>query len=405
MTDMRILIVSTSERVGGGAIAASRLYHALSEYGADVRMLVRDRQTSDCRVTAVGNMFPKLWERLCVWCLNGFDRRAMWQVDLANAGVSLLQTPEYWQADVIHLHWVNQGMLSLSALQRMIADGKRIVWTLHDEWPYLGVCHYRASCTCEQCVGCPLIGGAVAHRLWKRKRRIYERAADKGLLTFVGCSRWIMEQARAALPGMDVCHVNNAIPQDIFHEMDRKTLREKWQLPQDRPVMMFCCQKLSDERKGMTYLLQALEYLEQDPQVDPKPLVLVVGKWDGTLNHPWFLPVGSVADEATMAELYATADLFVTPSLQDNLPNTIAEAMSVGTPCVGFDVGGIPEMIDHLYDGYVARLRDAADLAQGIKYCLSRNLTQAVLSHARRSYSPESVARQYMEVYASPIKK
>ena len=107
-----------------------------------------------------------------------------------------------------------------------------------------------------------------------------------------------------------------------------------------------------------------------------------------------------IHDEATMAAMYAAADVFVTPSLQDNLPNTIVEAMSCGTPCVGFRVGGIPEMIHHQRDGYVARYRDAHDLAEGIRYVLSHpQLTEAATQYAHATYNEHRVAQLYLSEY------
>ena len=71
-----------------------------------------------------------------------------------------------------------------------------------------------------------------------------------------------------------------------------------------------------------------------------------------------------------MVAAYSCADLFVIPSLEDNLPNTIMESMACGTPCVGFEIGGIPEMIDHRVNGYVANYKDAGDLAN--VFCLEK---------------------------------
>jgi glycosyltransferase involved in cell wall biosynthesis len=104
--------------------------------------------------------------------------------------------------------------------------------------------------------------------------------------------------------------------------------------------------------------------------------------------------------EHLMPLLYNAADVFLTPSLQDNLPNTIAEAMSCGTPCVGFDMGGIPEMIDHRENGYVARYRDAADLAEGIRFVLGHDLRAAAHAKAAAAYNETAVAQAYIQLYS-----
>jgi glycosyltransferase involved in cell wall biosynthesis len=97
----------------------------------------------------------------------------------------------------------------------------------------------------------------------------------------------------------------------------------------------------------------------------------------------------------------------VTPSLEDNLPNTLMESMACGVPCVGFDVGGVPEMITHRETGYVARFRDAEDLAAGLHWTLSEAdeaaLSKACLHKVAECYSQQSVAQQYMKVYEGSL--
>ena len=114
-------------------------------------------------------------------------------------------------------------------------------------------------------------------------------------------------------------------------------------------------------------------------------------------------PLGYVSDPEYVAQAYSVADVFVLPSLEDNLPNTIMEAMACAIPCVGFRTGGIPEMIDHRKNGYVANPCDADDLARGLNYVLFEadydSLMNKCLSKVARSYSQRNVARRYTEVY------
>jgi glycosyltransferase involved in cell wall biosynthesis len=161
----------------------------------------------------------------------------------------------------------------------------------------------------------------------------------------------------------------------------------------DKKIILFCSQNLNDERKGYTYLQHAIEQLENNSQfsiLNSQLQSVCIGKGGRYISS---------AEE--MATMYAAADVFVTPSLQDNLPNTIAEAMSCGTPCVGFNVGGIPEMIDHMQNGYVAKYKDVADLAEGIQYVLSHDMRDAALHKAASAYGETHVAQKYINVYES----
>ena len=110
---------------------------------------------------------------------------------------------------------------------------------------------------------------------------------------------------------------------------------------------------------------------------------------------------GQISDPARMRDIYAAADVFVTPSLEENLPNTIMEAMACGTACVGFEVGGIPEMIEHQVTGYVAQAFDPADLAKGIQWSLN-NKEAGSKSRVRalQLYDQSIVAQQHLAYYA-----
>ena len=400
---MKVLLVSTSDMVGGGAIATFRLMEALNNNGVKAKMLVRDKLSSSVTVAQTGTIIPKVLERLQIMSrLKG----KLWQADTADFGINITRTEEYEEADIIHLHWINQGMVSLSCLKKMIKDGKKIVWTLHDEWPYLGICHYRGDCQETECRQCPLLPGNIAHKHYLQKQDIYK----KGNITFVGCSQWITDRAKQAMPDAEVVHINNCVPHNIFRHIDQTEARKKLDLPLDNKIILFCSQNLNDERKGFAFLQQALEkftihnsqFIIQGPQSmamdshSPKGgeggglMTICIGKGGRYISSP-----------EEMAMMYAAADVFVTPSLQDNLPNTIAEAMSCGTPCVGFNVGGIPEMIDHLQNGYVAQYKDVNDLAEGIQYVLTHDMREAALHKAASAYGETHVAQKYINVYES----
>ena len=389
---MKVLLVSTSERNGGGAIAARRLLTALHTQGVEAKMMVRDKQTDDKAVVRVGNKLPKLLERLKILPGLRFRRSRLWLADTASHGIDITRTPEFQEADVVHLHWTSQGMISIKGLNNILSSGKRVVWTLHDEWPYLGVCHYRAECTQPTCMECPILSGSTPGTTWHLKHKLYERWHP----TFVGCSHWITQRAQQALQGEHVVHINNCVPSSLFHPIDMAQARRRLSLPERGRLLLFCSQKVTDERKGIAFLVKALQHLRDDDL-----RLLIVGKGSEKIPLPDTIPATRFPSvgEDTMPLLYNAADVYVTPSLQDNLPNTIAEAMRCGTPCVGFNAGGIPEMIDHTKNGYVARYRDAEDLADGILYVLSHDLREAACRKAARDYDEQSVALQYIKLY------
>ena len=148
---MRVLIINTSERIGGAAVAASRLMEALKNNGIKAKMLVRDKQTDQISVVGLDRSWLTLWkfvwERIVIWKANHFKKNNLFAVDIANTGTDVTSLPEFRQADIIHLHWINQGMLSLKNLSKILESGKPIVWTMHDMWPSTGICHHARECT------------------------------------------------------------------------------------------------------------------------------------------------------------------------------------------------------------------------------------------------------------------
>ena len=412
---MRVLIINTSERTGGAAIAASRLMEALKNSGIKAKMLVRDKQTDQVTVVALKKSWRQIcqfvWERNVIRIANRFKKHNLFAVDIANTGTDITSLPEFRQADVIHLHWVNQGLLSLKDLRKIFLSGKPVVWTMHDMWPVTGICHHAGDCTHyqAQCHDCPLLYRGHRHDLsyktFVKKQQLYKDAN----ITFVACSRWLEELAKksALTLGHTVTNLPNPINTNLFHPTDKVAARRKLNLPEDKRLLLFSSMKITDKKKGIDYLVEACRLLhEKQPGFCEKLAVVVVGKESQQYADLFPFPVyclSYIGKEKEMTAVYNAVDLFVTPSLQENLPNTIMEAMSCGVPCVGFCIGGIPEMIDHLHNGYVARYRSAEDLANGICWSLTEGDYQSLSTEARRkvlsTYTEHVVAMKYIGIY------
>lgn len=409
---MNVLLVNTSETTGGAAIACGRILKALRSEGIDAHMMVRNSESRGEGVIPVGNRLEKRWcflrERITIWAAKGFSRDNLFYVDIANSGLDITRTRAFRKADIIHLHWINQGFISLNGLEKIVASGKPIVWTMHDMWPFTGVCHHADNCTRynAECHDCPLLPKRgfkdFARDTFERKAEILEKAD----ITFVGCSEWLAglcSKSRIA-KGHRVVTIPNPINTSAYAPMDKTAVRRKLGLPEDKKLILFCSVKTTDIRKGMQYFQDCCRIL-QDSAPDEFE-VLILGKDSETLGSILALPsypLGYVGGGASLAEYYNAADVFVTPSLQENLPNTIMEALCCGIPCVGFNIGGIPEMIDHLSNGYVASYKSAEDLARGIKWVLDE-ADYPILSHNARekvvsTYSETVVARQYISLF------
>lgn len=416
---MKVLIVNTSEQTGGAAVAANRLKVALNNNGIEANMLVRDRLSDDETVFAIKNnwctRWNRLWERWCVFWHLHFSKRNLFAIDIANAGTDITELQVFKDADVIHLAWINQGMLSLKSIEKILKSGKPLVWTMHDIWPATAVCHITLDCRkfesqCKQCRLLPSgIGRDLAKQTWKRKEAIEGRTH----IIYITCSKWLQGEAKqSALIGQNTIEcIPNPIDTNVFRKVDKTEARRKLGLPADKRLILFASQRVTNHNKGMSYLVDACRKMaEQHPEMLENTAVVVLGGHAEDLREQFnlpMIPLGYVSDTQKIVDVYNAIDVFVTPSLSDNLPNTVMEAMACGVPCVGFKVGGIPEMIDHERNGYVVKMKDSTDLATGIHWVLNvadyEMLSAEAVEKVKQCYSQAQVAAQYIAVYEKAL--
>ncbi|NJL14753.1 MAG: glycosyltransferase [Microscillaceae bacterium] len=375
-------MLSTSDLSGGAAIACYRLFLALqSQPELEVRLLVQHQQRPHPQVNTLATSFWQkqlaqvrfATERLDFWRL-ARNKEVRFAFSTASTGAAIHTHPWVQEADVLHLHWINFGFLSLSSIQKLAALGKPLVWTLQDMWAFTGGCHYTGACRGfeRQCGHCPFLknphSGDLSHRVWKRKKTLFE--AGKWVIT--PTSQWLASEAgRSSL--LSSCRIE-AIPAPIDTQMFcpdlSATARQILGLPSESFLLLFGAAKINDPRKGIAYLREALNYLRAQKESLPALELLVFGQDKAQSLADWPFPVhylGQLAP-ASVIKAYQAANAFVMPSLEDNLPNTILESLSCGTPVIAFSTGGIPEMIHHQVNGYLAQPQNAVDLARGIQW-------------------------------------
>lgn len=414
---MKVALLNTSDHGGGAAIAAMRLMEALQTTDVEAQLLVRSKQSAHPSVVSLNegawaNFRYKMAfvaERAALFLANGFDRKHLFHASLGNTGVSLAHHPLIQQADIIHLHWINHGFLSVGQLKALARLGKPIVWTMHDMWPFSAALHY----TGEQVDGrgielCAERGLFLPYPLLRWQMRRKAQLFASGRFTMVGCSEWIAEACRRSplARHFAVTSIPNPIDTERFFPADKATARRSWGFDEEEQIILFGAVKASDPRKGAHELVEGLRlFAERYGAEHPKVRVVIFGHQSDYFEQQIALPitqVGFVREEKRMIDLYRSADLYVTPSLEDNLPNTIMEAMSVGVPVVGFATGGIPEMIEHKTTGYVADYRSPHSLAEGLHYVLGADhdlLAQAARDKALACYDQRVVAQRFRTLY------
>jgi glycosyltransferase involved in cell wall biosynthesis len=408
------LILNTYDRIGGAAIAATRLLRGLNGIGISARMLVQEKFDEDPNVILPSrnryrSAVPRLRTVLDQQPLRTLypQRRPIpcslnWLPDCYGSLVHNLRP------DIVNLHWVNGGFLSISTIARIECP---VVWTLHDMWPFTGICHYSNGCTgfTDRCRSCPVLLGRKRFDLsrwtWNRKQKAWSHLD----LTLVSPSRWLARQARKSrlLGHAPVKVIPNGLDLNVFKPRAKSLVRDILGIDKDKKVICFGgAHALEDQRKGALHLSETLKSIKESAPASSWMLLVF-----GAAAPPsgWTFPLdtkylGYIHDDLLLAQIYAASDVFVAPSTQENLANTVMESLSCGTPVVTFDIGGMGEMITHRQSGYLARALDIQDLAWGIRWVLESSSRLVELSHqaretAIRKFSAEQTAKRYLDLF------
>ncbi|WP_080238569.1 glycosyltransferase family 4 protein [Spirosoma rigui] len=414
---MNVVILSTYQHFGGAAVATSRLHQALRNEGVEATLLVGTSNRQETHQPAPGvtflannflaesTAFGRFVAERLYFLPAERDPSVRFQFSPAVFGADLNFHPAIQQADLIHLHWTSFGFLSLSGLRSLFDLGKPVVWTLHDQWAFTGGCHYTGGCThfLTHCHHCPYLKKPAENDLSARRFDRKQWAYTGAPLHVVHPSQWLAEQAKRStlLGGFPHLVIPNTLDQTVFAPAGRPPAEG-----QPRRLL-FGSANVTDPRKGFTYFAEALRLLHaQHPELTPE--ILIFGKGRSYLFNelPYTVrSLGLLTSPADIAAAYNAADALVVPSLEDNLPNTVLEALSCGTPVVGFRTGGIPEMIDHRQTGYLAASGSAQELADGLAFVLTHPDPASLRQQARQSaedrYSEAVIAGQHIDLYQS----
>lgn len=434
---MKVLSVNTNDAHGGAARAAMRIMQGVQQHSVETQVLVKEKHTSDVAVVPLQDFLPKtkLYRIAdCVaqkvknkyyhllWRPYSKTKENVFMSDSRGTRLGgALQKLDY---DVLHLHWINLRFIKLQDLPK----DKPIVWTLHDSWPFCGVCHYFLDCQKYQihCGDCPMLNSGeeidLAYRIFEEKMRVY---SDLNL-HIVTPSRWLGECAKkSALFGrFPVTVIPNCLETDVYRPLSEQEIDECLSVAIERnpalhavqiaageksekPLILYgAVAAATDKIKGFKYLLSALQLLDQQGF---KANLLVFGASEIDLpmqfEHIKVHFMGYVSDTDLLVTLYNMADVMVVPSLTEVFGQTASEALACATPVVCFKTTGIQEVVDHKICGYVATLQDSTDLAYGIQWCLENNrdgsLSNAARQKVLKNYTIRRVGQLYANMYNS----
>lgn len=409
----KIAMLSYHQSNGGAAIACNRLVEALRKNGAEVEHIVQEgaahpgiKLTTRSPWDKLGNYLRFVAERL-IFLPFEKNKSIRFLFNPGLFGKDLSLHPAIQSADIVHLHFTNFGFLSIKNIAQLSALGKPVVWTLHDMWAFTGGCHHSGTCEnyqskcgfCSEFIKNPAKYD-LSNKIWQRKISAFKLPN----LHIITCSFWLRHRAlkSSILKNQQIVSIPNTLDtEQIFVPKHKNVAKRMLGLDQNKSLLLFVAVRPNAPKKGFKQFIETVQILENKTHLQ---IGIIGNVIDKSPFESLQLPIhyfGHIHSSEKIALIYQATNCFVTTSLEENLPNTIMEAMACGTPCVGFNVGGIPEMIDHLQNGYVAQSFDTTDFAHGITYVLENG--ESMEEHARnkavKSYSEQIIAKKHLAFY------
>lgn len=411
MKKLKILMIGTTDNIGGAARVGWDLGKTLITLGHEVKYIVAYNRTRSHNVYELRkNPFTNWLDNQTPYSVTSLSRHLLAFVSANDIdwGVSeeILNHPWYKDCQLVHLHNLHGNYFKLETLKTICAQ-KNVVWTMHDLWPITAHCAYCYDCGSwkkgkHHTFAWGKYGNMLwdnSDYLWNKKRGIY----DKCKLTLVSSSAWLDRYVKKSILSKKPSTVAlNAVDTSIFKPASQKPIRKQLGLPQDKKIVAYINQGGKDDpRKGGYYFFKAANFMESDESV----VFLCVGggKKKYQQGNIIYIPFVSAAEK--LAKYYQAADLFLFTSLADNCPLVPLEAMACGLPVISFDVGGVKEEIVHGLNGYIVKYKNITDLVAGLNWALSlpdsvrKKMVRENRVRAVKYFSLPVMAREYLRVY------
>lgn len=404
---MNVLHLAAGSLSGGGGATrgALWLHQGLRSLGIDSRFLSTDPKAEGEGIVSIARPawrdgLRRLRSRMDQVPLWRYPRRGDEIFSPAWVGYDFTRHPLYRRADILHLHWINAGFVSIERLARV---DKPIVWTMRDMWPFTGGCHYALGCEKYRagCGACPQLGSSAKNDLSRRIVRRKERFLPRNL-HLVAISRWLADCARSSevFHDADIRTIANCVDTEAFQPADRSAARSRLGLPADVPIVLTGSFRDSESYKGGQFLPAIASLCAERGWLHCSFGHGSAGSQDtGPSRH-----LGYIADNMTLRDIYSAADVFVLTSTQDAFAKTAAESVCSGTPVVAFDATGPRDIVEVGRNGYLATPYETESLLSMIVRTIDERglwatLAAEISGKARRDFSPERAARRYRDLY------
>ncbi|MFD3394310.1 glycosyltransferase [Aquirufa sp. OSTEICH-129V] len=404
MKVLEVLHIATYESLGGAARATKRVYLGLQKAPIICHMFTMLKSSDDESIQVVQPKDPRAQLKYIHALLQSNQKQKLNQNVVLESGgdvsAGIVDEINEHPAPIVHLHWIN-NLLSISDIGKI---NKPIVWTLHDMWPFSGREHLSYDPDAYFYKDSTKVSSEDTLRLK------IENWAHKNF-KIVAPSHWLANCAKRSIL-FNQCDVS-VIPCPIDHVLwspqNTHSSRLEFNFDHAKHQILFLGQNLiNDTNKGWDLLQAALAILSQGRDIEFE-LVVVGHSGEILVDCPYKIhSLGEISDDEILIQLYSTVDLLVVPSRFEAFSQVTLEAQSCGLPVIGFDIGGIPDILIHKKTGWISPAYDLIDFAEGIHWILSvdgraEQLGKGGRTHAIENFSSERVAQLYMDLYQQVI--
>lgn len=400
---MKIAIISKSGRKGGGASrCAEDLYNCFNNLSFVVNHFARSND-NDTIIPLYKDFEKKIYHRLMDI---GFQEIVPFEKKV------LLKYDNQVKYDIFHFHDISSAVTP-HTIKYLSKKNKNIIWTLHDCTAFTGGCVYPLECQKYKniCYACPQIGNFPLARnvdLTFLFQYLKKDLHKKTNIHYVAPSKWMADFAyNSGLLKQYPTIISNGVDTNLFKAYNKSEIRKKLNLPDNRFIILLSASGLNNPYKGINHAIETILMLKEI-----NPFILMIGTPDKIITEKLAqfdtFETGYIMDKAILNQYYASADIFLNTTIADNQPIAVLESMASGTPIVGFDTGGLPEMITQNNDGFLVKSKDITQLYSKVLQIYTNQEYIQMGINARRkietSHSMELFYQKHFELYKSIVK-
>ncbi len=420
--EIKVLTLSSKDSGGAGG-AARRIHEAILKAGADAVMIVLDKATNSDRVAELEVPIPNLDRNqpsaqlfhafnIIQSKLSNYPDKS--NLEMFTSTESIVDynelAPYIQQADIINVHWIDGFFDYYNAPEAF--KGKHIAWTLHDMYQFTGGCHYALDCTnyIIGCNSCPqLVKDNSQTQLSQTSFNTKAQAYNNLDIHVITPSTWLGNCAKKSklMCNMPLSVIHNPFDPDKIKPINQLKARNRFNIPTDKKIILFGADTVLRPVKNLKALITALSELCDDKTINKDEFQLIVfgqGKFN-TDNIPFdIVQMGLIKSSEDITYLYSSADFLVLPSITDNFPNIMCESLACGTPVVGFNIGGLPDLIENNKTGYLAEAFDSSQFKKGIIWGLTTAYNnQEIRNNCRMKFenevSEDIIAKKTLDLF------